>query len=169
MPCPLCPHLSSTQAQFYTLTVILVQLFIKHGHNACIYITHYCLDDKNDKNSYFIRWGCIQLIKSHREDISNVTKIYISNKLCSLKILFIEESWKVKYITKPEAIRVLITLVIIRNVCWAANQRMIMISEGSCDTDWRLKIQLCITEHFKLKHLIKKIQLILYCAVYSYF
>ncbi len=29
------------------------------------------------------------------------------------------------------------TLVIIRNVCWAANQHIRMISEGSCDTeDW---------------------------------
>ncbi len=29
------------------------------------------------------------------------------------------------------------TLIIIRNVSWAANQHIIMISEGSCDTeDW---------------------------------
>ncbi len=47
------------------------------------------------------------------------------------------------------------TLIIIRNLSWAANQHIRMISEGSCDTeDWvmMLKIQICITgiNYFKI-------------------
>ncbi len=38
---------------------------------------------------------------------------------------------------KYEAAQLFSTLIIIRNVCWAANQYIRMISEGSCDTeDW---------------------------------
>ncbi len=48
-------------------------------------------------------------------------KISISTKL------FIKESWR----------KLLFTLMIIRNVSWAANQHIRMISEGSCDSeDW---------------------------------
>ncbi len=40
------------------------------------------------------------------------------------------------FIKNPEYIP-FSTLIIIRNVSWAANQHIIMISEGSCDTeDW---------------------------------
>ncbi len=39
---------------------------------------------------------------------------------------------------KYEAAHLFSTLIIIRNVSWAANQHIRMISEGSCDTeDWR--------------------------------
>ncbi len=36
-----------------------------------------------------------------------------------------------------EAAQLFLTLIIIRNVSWAVNQHIIMISEGSCDSeDW---------------------------------
>ncbi len=38
---------------------------------------------------------------------------------------------------KYEAAQLFSTLILIRNVSWAANQHIRMISEGSCDTeDW---------------------------------
>ncbi len=147
----MCPHLSSTQAQFYTLTVILVQLFIKHGHKACIYITHYCLDDKNDKNSYFIRWGCIKLIKSHREDISNVTKDLYFNKLCSfedsihrriLKSQIYHKTWSNTSVDS-----------------FSNNQKCLLNSKSVYDNDfWRITWHWLKTEHSALHHRTFKIE-----------
>ncbi len=48
------------------------------------------------------------------------------------EILFIKESWGKKYITFPpkyEATQMLSPLILIRNVSWAANQYIRMISE----------------------------------------
>ncbi len=40
---------------------------------------------------------------------------------------------------KYEAAKLFSILIIIRNVSWAANQHIMMISEGSCDTeDWSI-------------------------------
>ncbi len=52
-----------------------------------------------------------------------------------------------------EAAKLISTLIIIRNVSWAANQHIRMISEGSCDTeDWSNH---CITEiNYTLKYII---------------
>ncbi len=42
-----------------------------------------------------------------------------------------------RYSQKYEAAQLFSTPITIRNVCWAANQHIRMISEGSCDTeDW---------------------------------
>ncbi len=51
-----------------------------------------------------------------------------------------KESWKIKYISfqqKYEAAQLSSTLIMIINIYWEANQYIIMISEGSWDTeDW---------------------------------
>ncbi len=77
----------------------------------------------------FIKQGHIKLIKSNIKDIYNVSKDF-------LNFLFVKESrkkvWfpqKIYYIAQLYS-----TLIIIRNVSWAANQN---VSEGSHNTkDW---------------------------------
>ncbi len=62
--------------------------------------------------------------------------------------LFFCESWKIKCIPY-EAAQLFSTLIIIRNVSWAANQHIIMISEDHVTLKtgvMMLKIQLRITE-----------------------
>ncbi len=69
------------------------------------------------------------------------------NNLCWLKVLmslFLLTNSKLlngcasRFPQKYEAAQPFSTLIIIRNVSWAANQHIRMISEGSCDTeDWR--------------------------------
>ncbi len=74
-------------------------------------------------------------------------KISISNKCCSFKLHSrIQKNISTK---KCLAGQLCSALIIIRNVCWAANQHIRMISEGSCDTEdcndvMMLKIQLYI-------------------------
>ncbi len=48
-----------------------------------------------------------------------------------------EEKKKSQFPQRYSAAQLFATLIIIRNVSWAANQHIRMISEGSCDTeDW---------------------------------
>ncbi len=58
--------------------------------------------------------------------------ISISNKCNSFKYPEIMYQWFPK---KYEAAQLIWTLIIIRNIFWAANQHIRMISEGSCDTE----------------------------------
>ncbi len=88
----------------------------------------------------FIQQGCINLIKSDSKDIYNVKKRFYFNKCCSFELLFVKESWNKMYYSfhkKYEAAQLFSTLIINRNVSWALNQHIRLISEGSCDTeDW---------------------------------
>ncbi len=60
------------------------------------------------------------------------TNIYVSNKHCTVLKLYSSKNPE-----KNEAATLFSTLIIIRNISSEANQNIIMISEGSCDTeDW---------------------------------
>ncbi len=93
---------------------------------------------------FFTEEGCIQLVGDSR-DIYNVTKYFYLKKKLFFWTFYLsknpeKKSWKIKCITlstKMFSTQLFSTLLIIRNVSWAANQYIIMISEGSCDTeDW---------------------------------
>ncbi len=80
----------------------------------------------------FIQQGCIKLMAV--KSFVMLKQIFISNKCCSFE-LFIKEFWKQKF--KKIWNSTTVNKIIIRNVSWAANQHIRMISEGSCDTeDW---------------------------------
>ncbi len=60
------------------------------------------------------------------------TNISVSNKHCTVLKLYSSKNPE-----KNEAAQLFSTLIIIRNISSEANQNIIMISEGSCDTeDW---------------------------------
>ncbi len=62
-----------------------------------------------------------------------VTNMSISNKWCKGK----KKSNNYHVSTNKYEAAQMFLLIIIRHVSWAANQHIIMISEGSCDTeDW---------------------------------
>ncbi len=69
-----------------------------------------------------------------------IMKYSILNKCCSFKLSIPQRILKNKtnqFTQKYEAAQLFSTLIIIRNVFWAANQHIRMISEESCDTeDW---------------------------------
>ncbi len=67
-----------------------------------------------------------------------INKISLSNKCCSFELSIHQKILKQNVSLFPhEAAQLFSTLIIIRNVSWAANQHIRMISEGSCDTeDW---------------------------------
>ncbi len=80
------------------------------------------------------------MIKSDSKDTYDVTKdFYFQINAVLLNFLF-KESWKKKIyhcFHKRYLAEQLFLLLIIRNVSWAENQHIRMISEGSCDTgDW---------------------------------
>ncbi len=56
--------------------------------------------------------------------------IFISNKCCSF-----ERSQQIKLIQRKQKYSAAQLLIIIRNVSWAANQQIRIISEGSRDTE----------------------------------
>ncbi len=90
----------------------------------------------------FIQQGCIQLIKCDSKCIYNVTK-YLDFKLwLSFKVSIHQRNTKLNVWLKLFSI-----WLTIRNVSWAVNQHIRMISEGSRDTlktgVMMLKIQLC--------------------------
>jgi len=62
-------------------------------------------------------------------------KISISNKCCIIELSGHHQRILKKNQQLPwTKIQLFSTLIIIRNVFWAANQHIRMISEGSCDT-----------------------------------
>ncbi len=62
---------------------------------------------------------------------------YIQQKTVLLHCLFLKESWKHVLLFQQTYQAAQLFLTITRNVCWAPNQHIRMISEGSCDTeDW---------------------------------
>ncbi len=92
------------------------------------------LDDSMVKEmNMFIQQGCIKLIKSGSKDIL----LWINAVL--LTFLFIKESWKNEmyhiFHKNMKQHNFFLTLIIVRNVSWAANQHISMISERSCDTE----------------------------------
>ncbi len=78
------------------------------------------------------------MIKSDSKDFYIVTKDLFQINAVLLKFILFKESVKTKLTTvstKYEAAQLFLTLIIIRNVSWAANHYIKMISEGSSDTE----------------------------------
>ncbi len=84
-----------------------------------------------------IHQGCIKLIKIGSKAFDIVIKISILNKCCSFGLYnhprILKKSW---FPQKYEAAQLFSTLIIIRHVSWLTNQHIIMISVGSCDTEY---------------------------------
>ncbi len=104
----------------------------------------------NEVNT-FVQQEHIKLLKSDSKDIM-LQKISISNKCCSFELsihLWIMKNRLVGFPQKYWAAQLFSTLIIIRNVSWAANQHIRMISEDHVTLKtgvMMLKIQLRITE-----------------------
>ncbi len=107
----------------------------------------------------FIQQGCIKLIKCDSKTLNKsflmLQKISISNK-CSSFILSVYQNILIKGVSTK--IWSITTVFNIDNTfSWAAHQHIIMISEGSCDTeDWNndAKNSDLITEiNYILKHI----------------
>ncbi len=84
------------------------------------------------RKQYFIQQGNIALIKNDRKDIYGYKKIIYFKRMPFFELsIYIIESWKKKsrLPQKCEAAQLFSTLLIIRNVTWAANQHIQMISE----------------------------------------
>ncbi len=70
-----------------------------------------------------------------------------------LNFLLIKESWKKDGFQKTAA-PLFWTMIILRNVSWAANQHIRKISEGSCDNeDWSNDAENSALIHFLLKYI----------------
>ncbi len=89
-----------------------------------------------------------------------------------LNFLFITDSWKINYqFHKKYAAAQLFSTLIIRNVPWAANQHMRMISEDHVTLKtgvMMLKIQCCITEMNYILQYIQIESVVLNCNISTF-
>ncbi len=103
----------------------------------------------------------------HRKDALNclkvtvktfmLQKISISNKCCSFELFNSSNNPEKKWVPQNyEAGQLFSTLIIFRNVSWAANQLIRMISEGTCDTeDWSNDAENSTLHHRNKLHFTK--------------
>ncbi len=103
----------------------------------------------------FIQQGCITSIRSNGEDMLYCYKILIFQLNAVLLNLVLIK--KTHFPQKYEAAQLFSTLmVILRNVSWAENQNISMISEDHVTLKTGVMIQLCITGlNYTLKQLFK--------------
>ncbi len=106
------------------------------------------------KDASLIQMKCIQ-------------RIFLSNKCCCFFTFYSSVNLKNKMYQSPqkhEAVQVFPTLIIIRNVSWAANQYIIMISEELwC---WKFKFDHRNKLHFTTAVFNRNTILKYYCFVY---
>ncbi len=103
---------------------IIVNTFVQSIFEFCVkfdqVLTFLC---KDNKRGWICNWSKMTVkIFIMSQNIS------ISNKCCSFKIKVLNNKMS-KFAQKYEAAQLSSTLIIIRNVSWAANQHIIMISE----------------------------------------
>ncbi len=107
---------------------------------ADVYNTLIDTCDKNIKNKILLfsknalNWSIVAV-----KTFIMLQKILFQINSVLLNFLFTARSWKIKYITVSriifEASELFSALIIIRNVSWAENQYIRIISKGSCDTE----------------------------------
>ncbi len=109
---------------------------LKRGTLICMHVNiHYCLKVfliLYYLIIYFFQQGYTTLI-NNTKDIYAVTKNYISSNCCSFYIFSKKQRKENLCFPKNIKQQLFSVLIIIRNVSWAANQDIRVISKGSCN------------------------------------